>query len=139
METTQLHIEATIEAPLAVVWEYYNDPERIVKWNSASEDWHTPTSRNDLRVGGSFSHRMEARDGSQGFDFEGVYDEVVPMRKIAYTISDGRRATVLFEDRGDETHVSCDFDPDDDYPHEYQQQGWQNILDEFKKYTEANR
>jgi uncharacterized protein YndB with AHSA1/START domain len=138
MSTTKLNIEATINAPVAKVWEYYNDPERITAWNSASDDWHTPSSRNDLRVGGSFSHRMEARDGSQGFDFEGTYDKVVEPEKIAYTMTDGRQVTVDFEDLGGSTRVAAAFDPDNEYPLDFQQQGWQAILDGFKKYTEAN-
>ncbi|MGD9711888.1 MAG: SRPBCC domain-containing protein [Thermomicrobiales bacterium] len=138
MSATTLHVEATIDAPVAKVWEYYNDPERITAWNSASEDWHTPTSRNDVRTGGSFSHRMEARDGSQGFDFEGTYDEVVDLKKIAYTMTDGRHATVDFEDLGGSTRVAIDFDPENEFPQEFQQEGWQAILDAFKTYTEAH-
>ncbi len=138
MSATTLHVEATIEAPVAKVWEYYNDPERIVKWNSASDDWHSPSSQNDLRTGGSFSHRMEARDGSEGFDFEGTYDDVVEHSKIAYTMTDGRQAVVDFEDLGGSTRVAIDFAPENEFPHEFQQQGWQSILDAFKVYTEAN-
>lgn len=138
MSTSKLHVEATIGAPVSKVWDYYNDPDRIVKWNAASDDWHSPSSRNDLRTGGSFSHRMEARDGSQGFDFEGTYDSVIEHSTIDYTMTDGRQATVAFEDLGDSTRVAIDFDPEYEFPHEFQQEGWQSILNGFKSYTEAN-
>ncbi len=138
MSTTKLNVESTVAAPVAKVWEYYNDPERITQWNSASDDWHTPSASNDLRTGGSFKNRMEARDGSEGFDFEGTYDEVVEHQRIAYTMTDGRQATVDFEDLGDSTRVSIAFDPENEYPQDFQQQGWQAILDAFKTYTESN-
>jgi len=138
MATNRINVESTIAAEPEKVWDYYNDPERIVQWNSASDDWHSPSSRNDVRVGGTFSHRMESRDGSQGFDFEGTYDEVDELRKIAYTMTDGRQATVLFEDLDGSTRVAIAFDPDNEYPPDFQQQGWQAILDGFKAYTEGN-
>src|SRR5689334_4603433 len=129
-------IDTVVNAPLAKVWEYWGEPEHIVKWNAASEDWHTPRAENDLRTGGKFVSRMEAKDGSFGFDFGGVYDEVVPHKLIIYTMEDGRQARTDFEERGSQTMVSTTFDAESQNPVEMQKTGWQAILDSFKKYVE---
>jgi uncharacterized protein YndB with AHSA1/START domain len=129
-------VETTINAPVGKVWENWTRPEHITQWNSPSEDWHSPRAENDLRVGGKFTSRMEARDGSMGFDFEGVYDEVDENQNIAYTMSDGRKARVSFSADGNQTKVSETFDPEDQNPIEMQRGGWQAILDNFKKYVE---
>lgn len=131
-------IQATIHAPVDKVWAYWSAPEHIMKWNNASDDWHTTSSTNDLRAGGTFSARMEAKDGSFGFDFGGVYDEVVPHELIRYTLGDGRKVNVVFTANGDETTVTETFDAEESNPYELQQFGWQSILNNFKKYTESN-
>lgn len=139
METqaTVITVEATVHAPVATVWESWTNPEHITKWNNASDDWHTPWAKNDLRVGGSFSSRMEAKDGSFGFEFGGVYDAVTTNELIAYTMADGRKVTVKFSAEGDATKVVESFDAENENPVEMQQMGWQAILDNFKKYTES--
>ena len=131
-------IESTINAPVEKVWEYWTKPEHIVKWNNASEDWHTTRAENDLRAGGSFISRMEAKDGSFGFDFGGIYDEVRDNEYIEYTMGDGRKAKITFTSNGDSTQVLESFEAEQTNPIEMQRGGWQAILDNFKKYTEAN-
>ncbi|MBZ4190219.1 SRPBCC family protein [Niabella beijingensis] len=138
MESTSITVAATINMPVEKVWEYWTEPEHIKKWNSASDDWHTPRAENDLWTGGSFSSRMEARDGSMGFDFGGVYDEVKVNERIAYTMGDGRKVEVLFSGKGNSTAVTETFDAETTNPVEMQQAGWQAILDNFKQYTEAS-
>jgi uncharacterized protein YndB with AHSA1/START domain len=137
--TEQITVETSINASREAVWDIFNDPKHIVKWNNASPDWHSPRAENDLRVGGTFNTRMEAKDGSQGFDFTGIYDEVVPLEKIAYTMSgaDARKATVTFGDMGNNTHVIVSFDPENENPIEMQRAGWQAILDNLKAYVES--
>lgn len=130
-------VQAIIHAPVERVWAYWTDPEHIKLWNSASDDWHTPFAENDLRVGGKFVSRMEARDGSFGFDFGGVYDEVSTYETIAYTIGDGRKVKVEFVRRGDDTEVIETFAAEETNAVEMQQAGWQAILDNFKKYAES--
>ena len=135
---TVLTVEAMINAPVAKVWEYWSTPAHIMKWNSASPDWHTPKAENDLREGGSFVSRMEARDGSMGFDFGGIYDTVKKHEVIAYTMGDGRKVRVDFTADGNKTKVVEVFEAEETHSLEMQQGGWQAILDEFKRYTEAN-
>lgn len=136
-QTTSITITDTVQAPLDKVWDRWNAPEHITRWNFAADDWHCPKAANDLRTGGKFSSRMEARDGSFGFDFEGIYDEVVPFKMIAYTMSDGRKVKTAFEAQGNETKITTIFDAENENPVDVQQAGWQAILDNFKKYTEA--
>ncbi|HTH57553.1 MAG TPA: SRPBCC family protein [Cyclobacteriaceae bacterium] len=140
MEATAktITVEANVKAPVEKVWHLWTEPVHITKWNNASDDWHTPSAANDLRVGGKFSARMEAKDGSFGFDFGGVYNTVEVNREIAYTIGDGRKVRVLFTKQGDTTHVSETFEAENQNPLEMQRGGWQAILDNFKKYTERN-
>lgn len=135
---TKVTVEATIKAPVEKVWKLWSTPEDIKKWNSASDDWHTPKAENDLRTGGSFTSRMEAKDGSFGFDFGGVYNEVVTHQLIAYTMGDGRTVKVTFTPNGNETRVTEIFDAENQNPVEMQQAGWQAILNNFKKYVETN-
>lgn len=137
VERTVVTVETTVNAPVEKVWEYWTSPEHIVQWNSASDDWHTPRAENDPRTGGKFSSRMEARDGSFGFDFEGVYDEVQPQALIAYSLGDGRQVRIIFEDLGDKTRVIESFDAETENPIDMQRAGWQAIIDNFKKHTEA--
>jgi uncharacterized protein YndB with AHSA1/START domain len=136
-ERTKIAVEVFVNAPLDKVWECWTDPKHIVNWNFASDDWHTPKTENDLRPGGKFTARMEAKDGSYGFDFEGTYDEVIEKEIIAYTLGDGRAVVIKFTDTGKETHVAETFEGEDVNPVEMQQEGWQSILNNFKKYTEG--
>jgi len=133
---TKVTVQAVIQAPIEKVWTYWTEPAHITKWNQASEDWHSPKAENDLRVGGKFVTRMEAKDGSMGFDFGGVYDVVELHKAIAYTMEDGRKVEIAFEDLGNETKVVETFDAESTHPIELQQAGWQAIMNNFKKYTE---
>lgn len=134
---TQVTIEATIQASLEKVWSVWTSPEHIVKWNAASDDWHTTKAENDLRVGGRFLSRMEAKDGSFGFDFTGTYDEVVQHELIAYTMEDGRKVRVHFSQSGKSTKIVSVFDAEQENPVDMQRNGWQAILDNFAKYVVA--
>ena len=134
--TVVLKVSAEVEVPVEKAWELFNAPEHIVNWNAASPDWHSPRASNDLRTGGSFSYRMEARDGSVGFDFAGEYTEVVPMTSFAYRMEDGRTARVEFEPTELGTRVTTQFDAESSNPLEMQQAGWQAILNNFKTYAE---
>lgn len=141
METkdkTIIEIQTTINAPVEKVWKHWTSPESIMKWNNASDDWHTTRAENDLRKGGKFSSRMEAKDGSFGFDFGGEYDEVKTNELLEYTIGDGRKVKVNFSGKGNETKVVESFEAENTNPVEMQRSGWQSILDNFKKYVEAN-
>lgn len=140
METTNktvITVESTVNAPAEKVWETWTMPEHITRWNSASDDWHSPRAENDVREGGTFNIRMEAKDGSFGFDFGGVYDVVKKQEHIAYTMGDGRKVDVKFSENGGRTTVTEKFEAEDTNPHELQRGGWQAILDNFKKYTET--
>lgn len=132
---TQVTIEATIQASLEKVWSVWTSPEHIVKWNAASDDWHTTKAENDLRVGGRFLSRMEAKDGSFGFDFTGTYDEVVQHELIAYTMEDGRKVRAHFSQSGKSTKIVSVFDAEQENPVDMQKNGWQAILDNFAKYV----
>ena len=136
-DKTKITIEATVKAPVDKVWAFWTGPDHIVKWNAASDDWHTTKSENDLRSGGKFSSRMEAKDGSFGFDFEAIYTEITDGKQFSYEFG-GRNATVTFENQDDQTEVIVSFDPEKENSLEMQKNGWQAILDNFKKYTETN-
>lgn len=141
METatkTTITVETTVKAPVEKVWKLWSSPEHITKWNSASDDWHTPRAENDLRVGGKFSARMEAKDGSFGFEFGGTYDDVKENELIEYTLGDGRKVVVHFTPNGNETNVVETFDAESTNSVDMQKGGWQAILNNFKKYVEAN-
>ncbi|HMT06711.1 MAG TPA: SRPBCC family protein [Pyrinomonadaceae bacterium] len=138
MSKSKIAVEATINESIETVWDRYTNPEHIVNWNFANNDWCCPRAENDLRAGGKMLSRMEAKDGSFGFDFEAVYDEVMPNEKLVYTMTDGRQATVNFAELDSHTQVTVVFDAEDENSHELQQQGWQAILDNFKKYSESN-
>lgn len=134
---SMITVSAIVNAPVAKVWDAWTNPEHIVKWNAASDDWHTPKAENDARTGGKFMSRMEAKDGSWGFDFEGVYDEVKDHELIAYTLGDGRTVNIIFESEGNATKVTETFEAETQNSLEMQQSGWQAIMDSFKKYTES--
>ena len=129
-------IETTIQAPVEKVWGCWTEPKHIIKWNNASEDWHTPRAENDLREGGRFLSRMEAKDGSMGFDFTGKYNKVRQNVLIDYTLDDGREVRVSFVSRGNVTTVTETFEAEQENPVEMQRTGWQAILNNFKNYTE---
>jgi uncharacterized protein YndB with AHSA1/START domain len=130
-------VEAQVAAPLETAWNAYTAPEDIVLWNNASDDWHTPRAENDLREGGRFNYRMEARDGSFGFDFEGVYDRIDDKKRIEYTMGDGRKVQVNFSPVENGTHVGVTFEAENTHSLEMQQGGWQAILNNFKKFAES--
>lgn len=134
----RITVEATVDAPVAKVWKAWNTPSDIIKWNTPDPSWHTPSSENDLKVGGKFKNRMEAKDGSFGFDFEGTYDSVELHKEITYTMGDGRQATTLFTEQDGKTHLATTFDPETQNEPEFQKQGWQAILNSFVKYVESN-
>lgn len=133
---SRITVKSTVNQPASKVWTLWTRPEHIVKWNTPDETWHTTRAENDLKTGGSFLSRMEAKDGSFGFDFAGTYDEVVPHKRIAYTLTDGRKAEVDFRETGGATEIITVFDPEDINPVDMQRDGWQAILDSFKNYAE---
>lgn len=137
MEKTTITIEATINAPVPRVWTSWNEPEHITKWCFASDDWHAPSAENDLRAGGKFKTTMAAKDGSFGFDFWGTYDRVIFHKEIEYTIGDGRKVFIEFTPQGDGVHIRQTFEAEATNPVEMQRDGWQAILNNFKKYTEG--
>lgn len=130
-------VNNAINAPVKKVWEYWTKPEHITQWNNASDDWHTPRAESDLRAGGKFIARMEAKDGSMGFDFGGVYDAVKENEYIEYTMDDGRKVIVRFTSKGDQTDVVESFDAEETNSIEMQRDGWQAILNNFKRYAES--
>ncbi len=136
-QPTVITIQTSIEAPVAKVWEKWNTPADIIQWNAASDDWHTTKAENDLRPGGTLLSRMEAKDGSMGFDFGAVYDQVITNELIEYTLGDGRKVKIVFEKEGDITHVTESFEAESQNSVELQQYGWQAILNNFKKHVEA--
>jgi uncharacterized protein YndB with AHSA1/START domain len=139
MKTTNkatITVENVVKAPIEKVWKLWTAPEHITKWNNASDDWYTPRAENDLRVGGKFLSRMEAKDGSMGFDFVGTYDAIKINELIEYTIEDGRKVKINFMSKGNETKVVETFEAEGIHPIEIQRGGWQSILDNFKKYSE---
>ena len=130
-------VQAMIHAPMDRVWDLYTAPEHIIRWNHASDNWHSPKAENDLQAGGKFSFRMEAKDGSAGFDFFGTYQEVETGELITYTMGDGRNARVTFSEHKEGTNVEIQFEAETTHSMEMQRDGWQAILDNFKKYTEG--
>jgi uncharacterized protein YndB with AHSA1/START domain len=131
-------VRATINAPLETVWKKWTTPTDIEKWNNASEDWHTPHAENDLKPGGKFLYRMEAKDGSFGFDFEGIYSSVKPFELIEYTLGNDRNVKITFGWYGEKTTINEAFEAESENSLDMQKTGWQSILDNFKKYVEAN-
>lgn len=138
MSNKKITVHTTVHSPVDKVWDYWTSPEHVTKWNFASDDWHCPLAENDARTGGKFAYTMASTDGKHSFVFEGVYDKVENQKRIEYTMADGRKAEIVFEDLGDHTKVTETFDPESTNPLEMQQSGWQAILDNFKKHTEEN-
>lgn len=137
MSHSKITVLATINADSKKVWDYYTIPRHIIHWNFADPSWHCPSAENDMRTGGTYKARMEARDGSFGFDFEAIYSNIVEGKTFTYEFG-GRTATVQFNDLGSQTEVVVTFDPEDENPVEMQKGGWQAILNNFKNYTENN-
>ena len=133
----KITVEANVKADLGKVWSAWNDPEAIKQWNAASDDWHTPRSSVDLREGGKFVTRMEAKDGSEGFDFEGTYTRIVPRQLIEYRMDDGRQVSVEFKEDAGRVRVRETFDAESQNAAELQRQGWQAILDNFARHVES--
>lgn len=133
----EITVERTINAPLAEVWRAYSSPNDIRQWNSASDDWHTTSSQVDLRPGGKFSSRMEAKDGSEGFDFAGTYTTVSENELIEYALGEDRNVRVEFHEGADGVTVRVTFDAESTYPEEQQRAGWQAILDNFARHVES--
>ena len=138
MDTTKITIQAVVAADRQKVWNCYTQPEHITKWNFATDTWHCPAASNDMRVGGKYLARMEAKDGSFAFDFEAVYNEIVDGEKFTYTMPDNREIQVSFEQTDDKTRVTVTFDPENENPVDLQRSGWQSVLDNFRKYAEEN-
>lgn len=136
-QDTRITVEAATHVPVAKVWKAWNTPGDIIQWNTPDPSWHSPSSENDLTVGGKFKHRMEAKDGSFGFDFEGIYDKVELHKEITYTMGDGRKATTLFAEQNGKTTITTTFDAETENDPEFQKQGWQAILNNFVKYIES--
>jgi uncharacterized protein YndB with AHSA1/START domain len=130
-------VQTEVNLPLKETWSLWTDPMHIIQWNAASPDWHTTYAENDLKVNGFFSCRMEAKDGSVGFDFAGNYTHITPQAKIEYEIADGRKVKVNFSGGEKSTNIAEEFDPEQENSHEMQRAGWQSILDNFKKYAES--
>lgn len=130
-------VTATIDADSKKVWDYYVTPKHIVNWNFADPTWHCPKAENDMRVGGRYFARMEAKDGSFGFDFEAIYSEIINGKEFTYQFG-GRTANVKFKALNNQTEVIVTFEPEDENPIEMQKDGWQSILNNFKSYVESN-
>lgn len=137
-QNSTITVQAKINAPIDKVWKCWTTPGDIMNWNHASNDWHTPHVENDLHLGGRFSFRMEAKNGSAGFDFGGKYEKVIINKRIEYIIDDGRRVSVVFSASDNKTDVLETFETESVNGIELQRTGWQAILDNFKKYTEEN-
>jgi len=131
----KITVETVVERPAEEVWKLWTEPEHIIRWNAASEDWHSPRAEQNLVQGGSFLVRMEAKDGSAGFDFGGVYNEVVPYSRISYTMGDGRFVIVEFLESQGQTRVVEIFEAEMENSLELQKNGWQSIMDNFSRYA----
>jgi uncharacterized protein YndB with AHSA1/START domain len=137
MTKKAITIQATVNSPIEKVWKFWNEPDHITKWAFASPDWHAPKAENDLRVDGTFSTTMAAKDGSFSFEFGGVYTNVEMHKAIEYTLGDGRKVKINFTAEGNQTKVVETFDPENENPEDMQRDGWQAILNNFKKYVES--
>ncbi|MFC4740108.1 SRPBCC family protein [Flavobacterium ponti] len=134
----KIKIQTKVNAPIEKVWAFWTDTKYIMKWNTPSPDWHTTKATNDLQVGGKFCSTMAAKDGSMSFDFCGIYDDIIPLQKIAYTLEDNRKVEIVFEEIDNEVQITEVFEAENQNSLEMQQQGWQAILDNFKSCVEKN-
>ncbi len=137
MNATKITVTALVNTSVETAWNTWTNPADIVQWNTASDDWHTTKAENDLRTGGTFSYRMEARDGSMGFDFAGVYETIIPQKHISYSLGDSRKVSIDFAGENNKTRVVETFDAEESNSVELQRYGWQAILDNFKKVAES--
>jgi uncharacterized protein YndB with AHSA1/START domain len=129
-------VQALVNASIDTVWKLWTSPGHVVKWNNASDDWHTPYAENDLKVGGKFKYIMAAKDGTMSFYFEGIYTNIKEHSLIAYEMADGRKVKIVFENDTEAIKITESFDPETENSEEMQKNGWQAILDNFKKYAE---
>lgn len=136
MANNSITIETMVNKPINQIWEKWTLPEHIMKWNNASEDWHTPSAENDLRAGGTFTFMMAAKDGSFSFDFGGIYDEVILYHRIVYHLGDGRKVDIEFKEEAEGVKIIETFEAEGTNSLEMQKSGWQAILDNFKRYAE---
>jgi uncharacterized protein YndB with AHSA1/START domain len=139
IQSTKINVTAIVNAPIEIVWDAWNTPSDIMQWNSADPNWHCPASENDVRVNGKFKNRMEAKDGSFGLDFEGIYDKVELFKELAYSMNDGRKVRTVFTEKDGKTTLSTVFDAESENEVEVQKQGWQAILNSFVKYVESKK
>lgn len=134
----QITVQTEVNQPIGQVWDLFTNPKHIVNWNFAHESWECPSASNDLQVGGQLQSRMQARDGSFGFDLIGIYDEIKEKQSLKYHLEDGRNVEVIFENLSDDkTRITENFDPENQNPVELQKDGWQAILNNFKTYSES--
>ena len=136
-DKTMITVRTTINAPVDPIWKCWTSPEDILCWNTASDDWHTTNAENNLEAGAQFNYRMEAKDGSFGFDFWGIYDKVIVQQVLEITLGDERKMKVIFKSGNGVTEVVETFEAESENSVELQQGGWQAILDNFKKYVET--
>lgn len=137
MSNSKITVQAIVSADKKKVWDYYNNPKHIINWNFADPSWHCPCAINDMQKGGTYKARMEAKDGSYGFDFEAIYSEINEGKNFTYEF-EGRTVTVQFNDLSSQTEVVVTFDPETENSIEMQKSGWQSILNNFKNYAENN-
>ena len=138
MKSTIIEVKTIVNAPIEKVWKHWTTPEDICKWNNASPEWHTPKAENNLKIGGKFNYRMEAKDESMGFDFWGIYDEIILNKFITYTTGDNRKVSISFSTKENKTIIFESFEAENTNSIELQRDGWQNIFDNFRKYTNSN-
>lgn len=136
--TKLISVQVEVKADFKILWVVYTEPSHIVHWNFASDDWCCPTAEVDLRAGGHYSARMEARDGSLGFDFEAIFEEIVPYERIIYRIADGRKVIINFNQDEGSTHLQVIFEAENHHSVDQQRDGWQSILENFKQYIYSN-
>lgn len=136
MNSTKISVQTVIAADSEAVWDCYTNPKHIIKWNFATDDWCCPWAENDLKIGGTYKARMEAKDGSFGFDFEAKYTELNAGKSFVYVMADGRQVSTSFSSLDDKTEVKTVFDAETENPIDMQRDGWEAILNNFKSYVE---
>jgi uncharacterized protein YndB with AHSA1/START domain len=135
--SNKITVQAVINKDIDFIWKLWTEPEHITQWNFASDDWICPTASNDLQINGTFTYRMEAKNGSMGFDFSGKYDQIEYGKKIVYSLEDKREIEIAFSTVNQKTEITETFDAEKTNPLEMQRAGWQSILNNFKKYAES--